>query len=87
MAFIDDLETEATEQLQSIRDARTYQGSNPEYRQKAKTAIGVIGAYVRLRATLANEKTNALVERRMGLEGGAQLPPAPRAARSLNSGN
>lgn len=67
MAFINDLEAEATEQLQCIRDARIYQGSNPEYRAKAKTAIGVIGSYVRLRATLANERSNDLIERRMNL--------------------
>jgi carbon monoxide dehydrogenase subunit G len=68
--FLKALEDEATEQLVEIRAARTYQGNNPEYKQKAKIALGVIGSYVRLRATLANERTNELVE--MRLLGGAQ---------------
>lgn len=63
--FVEALEREATAQLDEIRAARVYQGTNPEYRQKAKIAIGVIGAYVRLRATMANEHTNRLVELRM----------------------
>ena len=50
--FIEALEEEAIEQLGEIRAARLYQGTNPEYRIKAKTAIGVIGSYVRLRATM-----------------------------------
>lgn len=73
--FVDALEAEATEQLKELSAARTYQGTNPEYRQRAKLAIGVIGAYVRLRATIANEKTNELVERRLG--GVPTLPAAP----------
>ncbi len=34
--FIDALEEEAMEQLAEIKAARVYQGSNPEYRAKAK---------------------------------------------------
>lgn len=63
--FVAALEAEATQQLSEIRAYRTYQGNNPEYGKRAKMAIGVIGAYVRLRATIANEKTNELVERRL----------------------
>lgn len=63
--FIAALEEEATEQLDAIRQFRTYQGNNPDYNKRAKMAIGVIGAYVRLRATMANEKGNELVERRL----------------------
>ncbi len=65
--FLDALESEATDQLSAIREFRVYQGDNPDYRNRAKLALGVIGAYVRLRATLANEKTNELVERRLTL--------------------
>lgn len=66
--FIDALEAEAYEQLDLIRQYRTSLKSNdPEARLRAKGAIGVIGAYVRLRATLANEKTNELVERRLSI--------------------
>lgn len=77
--FIGALESEATQQLSAIREYRTYQGNNAEFRNRAKVALGVIGAYVRLRATVANEHTNRLVERRMGLRGGEEqtaLPPA-----------
>lgn len=63
--FVNALEDEAVNQLEAIREYRAYQGSNPDYAKKAKMAIGVIGAYVRLRATLANEKTNELVEMRL----------------------
>jgi len=68
--FVKALEAEATEQLAEIRQYRAYQGNNPEYARRAKMAIGVIGAYVRLRATMANEQTNRLVEIR--LAGSAQ---------------
>lgn len=64
-SFVEELETEAIEQLAEIKAARVYQGTNPDYRAKAKLAIGVIGAYVRLRATMANERSNDLIERRL----------------------
>lgn len=67
--FVDALGKEATEQLAAVREYRTYRGQNPDYKQRAKLAIGVIGAYVRLRATLANEKSNELIERKL-LDGG-----------------
>jgi len=63
--FVEALESEATDQLAEIRRYRTYQGDNPDYARRAKMAIGVIGAYVRLRATMANEQTNKLVELRL----------------------
>jgi len=75
MAFVQELESEASAQLQAIRDYRTTPVSDAptDMRNRAKTALGVIGAYVRLRATLANEKSNELIERRMGL-----TDPLPR---------
>lgn len=85
MAFIDNLEAEASEQLDVVRAARVYQGSNPDYKAKAKIAIGIIGAYVRLRATIANERSNALIEQRLLRE----LPDTPKrlpARRALTDG-
>jgi carbon monoxide dehydrogenase subunit G len=70
-AFIDALGEEAKEQLSEIRAARTYRGNNPEYAKRAKMAIGVIGSYVRLRATLANERSNELVAIRLVGGGGS----------------
>jgi hypothetical protein len=67
--FIDALEDEAKEQLALIRAYRVYEGTNTEYRSKAKMALGVIGSYVRARATIANEKSNDLIERRLALMG------------------
>ncbi len=64
-SFVTALEGEAVEQLDAIKQFRTYQGNNPDYHKRAKMAIGVIGAYVRLRATMANEKSNDLIERRL----------------------
>lgn len=63
--FVEALESEAVEQLETIKAYRTYQGTNPDYKQRAKMAIGVIGAYVRLRATMANERSNDLIEQRL----------------------
>ncbi len=65
MEFVEALGEEAKEQLAEIRALRTYQGDNPKYGLRAKTALGIIGAYVRLRATMANEHTNRLVEMRL----------------------
>lgn len=87
--FVKALEEEAVAQLEAIRAYRVYQGQNPDYKQRAKMAIGVIGAYVRLRATLANERSNDLVEFRLlgGGKGddnaaptgvGAKLRPIPK---------
>lgn len=63
--FVQALEEEAQEQLAEVRAYRIYQGTNTEVRQKAKLAIGVIGAYVRLRATMANERSNDLIAHRL----------------------
>lgn len=81
--FIKDLEEEATAQLSEIRAYRAYQGQSPEYKQRAKIAIGIIGAYVRLRATMANERSNDLISMRMmGLPPGSSftLPSGSDAA-------
>lgn len=66
--FIREMEEEAREQLKEIRAARLYQGTNPDYRYRAKTAVGVIGAYVRLRATMANEEGIRLATRRLEMD-------------------
>jgi hypothetical protein len=63
--FVEALESEATEQLDAVREYRVYKGNNQDYAKRAKLAIGVIGAYVRLRATMANERSNDLIERRL----------------------
>lgn len=63
--FVDMLAEEAKEQLAEVRKERAYQGNNPDYHKRAKIALGIIGSYVRLRATMANEQTNRLVEMRM----------------------
>jgi hypothetical protein len=78
MAFIKLLEEEATQQLEAIRGYRTsttQDAALPDLRNRAKTALGVIGAYVRLRATMANEKSNELIERRLGFD----TPTQPRS--------
>lgn len=76
--LLESIETEALEQIAEIRKFRTYQGQNPEYKHRAKVAIGLIGACVRLRATMANEETNRLVARRLDSET-KTLPPAANA--------
>jgi pantothenate kinase type III len=68
MKFVEALETEATEQLESIRQYRLHAGSDRERSTRAKLALGVVGAYVGLRRTIANERTNALVEKKLLLD-------------------
>jgi hypothetical protein len=63
--LVDALEEEAIAQLGEIRAYRVYQGTNPDYSKRAKLAIGVIGSYVRLKATLANEESNRLIATRI----------------------
>jgi hypothetical protein len=63
--FLNALESEALAQIDELKKHRTYQGTNAEYGQRAKIALGVIGNYVRLRGTMANEETNALVRHRL----------------------
>lgn len=77
MEFIKSLESEAQEQLDEVRKERVYKGSNPDYHKRAKIALGVIGAYVRLRATIANEHTNRLVEMRLLGDAPAAMVEAP----------
>lgn len=74
--LIDALETEATEQLKEIQKLRETHNAETfkEYMQRAKVACVVIGSYVKLRGTQANEETNRLVAKRLDHE----LPPAPK---------
>lgn len=74
--FIEALEAEAVDALKEIREYRTYRGNNPDYRNRAKMAIGIIGSYVRLRATMANERSNDLIERRLVGGAGGVTPRA-----------
>lgn len=75
MEFIKKLEEEAVEQLSELRKYRIYQGTDPDKRQRAKLAIGVIGSYVRLRATMANERSNELISQRLLTAGASgELP-------------
>jgi len=79
MTFIAELEEEARLWLQAIRAYRESDigaAQVPELRHRAKTAQGVIGSYVRLRATQANEKSNELIERRLGLDEPMRPPRA-----------
>ena len=74
--LIEALEDETVEQLEEIRAFRTNRSASTFETsfKRAKVSMGVLGAYVRLRATIANEETNRLVSLR--LEAGA---PAPRS--------
>lgn len=63
--FVDELEKEAREELKALRACRTEPGDATERRFRVRTALGMIGHYVRLRATIANERTNDLVAMRL----------------------
>ncbi len=60
-----DLLIEAREQLEEIRFRRTHRTEKPEYRQRAKEAIGVIGHTVKMMGTRENARTNDLIEQRV----------------------
>lgn len=65
------LENEAVDQLAEIKKLReTPAGSKSveERMKRAKIAIGIIGGYVRLRASISNEHSNQLIERRLNRE-------------------
>lgn len=66
--FVEAIEDEAFEQLQEIRSYRRREAVDADAPKRAKLAMGIIGSYVRLRATIANEKSNELIERRLALE-------------------
>ena len=66
MGFIEEMEVEARGHLAEAREARMNRDPSKlnDYIKLAKVHLGFIGNYVRLRATLANEHGNALIERR-----------------------
>lgn len=70
MGFMDDLEAEARAHLVEARVARENRDPSKvsDYVKLSKVHLGYIGNYVRLRATLANEHGNALIERRFLME-------------------
>jgi hypothetical protein len=75
--FIDALELEATAWLDALADYRKSEVADPEKRTRAKIGLGVVGAFVRAKATAANERSNDLIERRLSLleaPSGAPLP-------------
>jgi hypothetical protein len=72
--LLEALESEVLAGFDAIRAYRTYRGNDPDYHRRAKFELGLMGNYVRLRATLANEESNRLIAIRMA--GGGELPPA-----------
>lgn len=68
---------EAIDWVEELKAYRTYQGKDPEYFRKARIALGVVGAGVRLCATIENSRTNDLVQRRMLSESVDLQPSTP----------
>ena len=61
---------EAIEWVKELRAYRIYQGKDLEYFRKARIGLGVVGAGVRICATIENSRSNNLVEARLkALEG------------------
>lgn len=67
----------------AVREFLTYQGDNKNYLNRAKAGAVAMGSYSRLRATMANEKQIALVERRIQQlqesDGGEDVRALPKA--------
>lgn len=68
---MDELEDVAMESAKQLRAFFAYQGTNPQYFQKARLACGMIGAYARLRASETNRMA---VEVTVGKIGGGSAP-------------
>ncbi len=66
---------EAIEWIAELKKYRTYQGTDPEYFRKARIGLGVVGAGVRILATIENNRSNDLIARRLALEAPTN-PPA-----------
>lgn len=64
---MDDFEGLAFEAIKQVRAFFTYEGNEPRYFQKARLAIGAIGAYGRLRASETNRMAiEAMSSRQLG---------------------
>lgn len=85
--LLEALETESVSQLDEVRSFRTARGKRTfdEYQKRAKVALGIIGGYIRLRATLANEETNRLVAMRVEGSGPRLLPAVPKPTKRLRA--
>ncbi len=64
--IIETLETIVIDKLEDVKKRPSGSSKNREdYYKDARLAIGILGNYVRLRATIANEETNRLVSIRI----------------------
>lgn len=50
----------------AVREYLTYRGANKEYFNRARVGAASMGAYARLRATVANERALAIAAARIG---------------------
>lgn len=77
---MDRFEKVALQGLDAISEYLTYSGENKTYLNRAKAGAAAVGAYTRLRATMANERQIALLEqRRLEGIGGTNVPALPEA--------
>ena len=68
---------EAIAWVAELRKYRVYQGKDPEYFRKARIGVGIVGAGVRLLATVENNHSNELIARRLTMgPAPLQLPAA-----------
>lgn len=75
---LNELEDTVGPALKAVRAYLSYQGDNPQYRDKAKIAIGAIGSFAKVRASETNRLQVELVADRMY---GAEEPKRLRAAK------
>lgn len=73
------LTEEAIDQVKEIRERRLNRTEKPEYRQRAKEAIAVVGTCVNMHATLSRDRTNDIVQGRM-------LEKAPKVLSAVPDG-
>lgn len=65
---LDDLESVINPSVKAIKDYLAYQGENPQYRDRARVAIGLVGAFARVRASESNRMQVELISHRVAVD-------------------
>lgn len=62
---LDDIESAMAPAVRAIKAYLAYEGDNPQYRDKARVSIGLVGAFARVRASESNRMQVELISERI----------------------
>lgn len=62
---LQELESAIKPSIGAIKAYLAYQGENPQYRDRARIAVGLVGAFARVRASETNRMQVQLISERM----------------------